>query len=174
VAPRGAGISRDVTRYLTNAEIAELDELFLLAFQAVEGIRQRASVGRALHAVKVPPRLSEGIVVNHCQDVFGPATQVAARRPPHDVTLRTRRRLNVAVKGSGLTDWAVITAADRQADVLVWVDYRDRLLDPAAPVLVWRIRIDDLVPDRNRAFLRALCADAMPVAVHPGRPRTPL
>ena len=174
MAPRGAGISRGVTRYLTNLEVAELDELFLLAFHAVEGIRQRASVGRALHAVKVPPRLSEGIVVNHCRDVFRSATQVAARRPPHDVTLRTHRRLNVAVKGSGLTDWAVITTADRQADVLVWVDYRDRLLDPAAPVLVRRIRIAALAPDRNRAFLRALCADVTAVAVHPGRPRTPL
>jgi hypothetical protein len=34
------------------------------------------------------------------------------------------------VKGSDLTDWAAITSTNRRADVLVWVDYDDRLLDP--------------------------------------------
>jgi hypothetical protein len=169
VAPGGAGISHAVTPFLTKADVAELDELFLLAFHAVEDVRRRAPLGRALHAVKVPPRLSEGIVIAHCCDVFGPEARVLARRPPHDVTLRTYRLLNVAVKGSGLADWAVITPADRLADVLIWVDYRDRRLDSTAPVLLWRIRIAALPPDVNRAFLRALCGRAKPVALYPGR-----
>ena len=157
---------------LTKADVAELDGLFLAAFHAVEDVRRRAPLGRALHAVKVPPRLSEGIVVAHCCDIFGPEARVLARLPPHDVTLRTHRRLNVAVKGSGLTDWAAVTAADRLAHVLIWVDYRDRLLDSAAPVLVWRIRIAALPSDTTRAFLRGLCDGRAPVAVWPGRSAT--
>lgn len=157
-----------MTPYLTKVEITELDQLFLVAFHSVNEVRGRAPVGRALHAVKVPPRLSEGMVAAYCAEIFGPATCVLERRPPHDVTLRARRRLNVAVKGSGLTDWAVITSADRMADVLAWVDYRDRLLDSAAPVFVWRIPIAGLPPDANRVFLRALCVGVMPVAINPG------
>jgi hypothetical protein len=156
-----------MTPYLTKVEITKLDQLFLVAFHAVNEVRRRAPVGRALHAVKVPPRLSEGMVAAYCAEIFGPATGVLERRAPHDVTLRARRRLNVAVKGSGLTDWAVITSADRLADVLAWVDYRDRLLDSEAPVLVWRIPIAALPPNANRVFLRALCAGVMPVAINP-------
>jgi hypothetical protein len=162
-----AGISHPMTPYLTKVEITKLDQLFLVAFHAVNEVRRRAPVGRALHAVKVPPRLSEGMVAAYCAEIFGPATCVLERRAPHDVTLRARRRLNVAVKGSGLTDWAVITSADRLADVLAWVDYRDRLLDSEAPVLVWRIPIAALPPNANRVFLRALCAGVMPVAINP-------
>jgi hypothetical protein len=58
-------------------------------------------------------------------------------------------------------------APDRLADVLAWVDYRDRLLDSEAPVLVWRIPIAALPPNANRVFLRALCAGVMPVAINP-------
>lgn len=158
-----------MTPYLTKAEVAELDRLFLVAFDAVEDVRCRAPIGRALHAVKVPPRLTEGIVAAYCRELFGSEACVLERCRPHDVTVRTRRRFNVAVKGSGLTDWAVITAADRLADVLVWVDYRDRLLDLAAPVLVWRIRIRALPVDGSRAFLRPLCVGAVPVPIYPGR-----
>jgi len=155
-------------RYLSKPEIAELDELFLRAFRAVEDVRRRAPVGRALHAIKVPPRLSEGIVVNHCRDVFGSGTEVVARRAPHDVTLRMHRRRNVAVKGSGLGDWAVITTSDRLADILVWVDYRDRLRRADSPVLVWRIPIGRLPAAKQRVFLRALCDGLRPVPVWPG------
>jgi hypothetical protein len=149
--------------------VAELDELYLCAFHAVEDVRRSSPLGQAVNRVKVPPRLSEGIVVAYCRDIFGPDAHPLERRRPHDVTVRTRRCLNVAVKGSGLADWAVITATDRLADVLIWVDYRDRLLDPGAPVLVWRIRIAALPAGANRAFLRAFCTRAVPVAVYPSR-----
>jgi hypothetical protein len=157
-----------VTPFLTEAEVGELDELYLLAFHAVEDVRKRAPVGRALHAVKVPPRLSEGIVAAHCHEIFGPPTRVLPRCAPHDITLQTRRRVNVAVKGSGLTDWAAITPADRLADVLVWVDYHDRILDRAAPVIVWRIPVTRLAQASYRSFLRSLCRGRSGVPIWPG------
>ena len=158
-----------MTPFLSLAEVSQLDELFLCAYHAVDDVRRRSALGSALHAVKVPPRLSEGIVVAHCREIFGTDARAVDRRRPHDVTIRVRRHINVAVKGSGLKDWAAVTAADRLADVLVWVDYRDRLCDGSAPVLVWRIHIGTLPAEGNRAFLRTLCDGTVPVAIYPGR-----
>jgi hypothetical protein len=154
---------------VTLEEVHELDGLFLRAFHAVEDIRRSAPLGSALHAVKVPPRLSEGIVIAYRAQLFGPCTQVLQRCAPHDVTVRTRRKLNVAVKGSGTSDWAVVTGSDRLADVIVWVDYRDRLADPSRPVLLWRIPIGRLPTDSSRTFLRSLCKGRTPIAAWPGR-----
>jgi hypothetical protein len=156
-------------RHLTIAQIATLDALFLRGHEAIEELRLEAPEGRALHAVKVPHRLTESIVAANCERIFGPGTCVLAGSAPHDLALRRRRRRrNVAVKGSGMTDWAVVTDTDRRADVLVWVNYRDRLLDNAAPVVVWRIPIARLSPGANRAFLGTLTRRCTPIPLWPG------
>ena len=154
--------------FLTGAEIAELDELFLTGFHVIDELRGRSPVGRALHAVKVPPRLSESIVAHHRCQVFGPETEILARTGRHDLTVRTRRRrLHVAIKGSGMADWAAITPTDRDADVLVWVDYRDRLLDLTAPVVLHRIPITRVAGASTRAFLGSLATGCPAVSVWP-------
>lgn len=156
------------TPFLTSVEIAELDELFLIGFHAIDELRGRSPVGRGLHAVKVPPRLSESIVAHHRCQMFGPETEILARNGRHDLTVRTRRRrLNVAVKGSGMADWAVITPTDSAADVLVWVDYHDRLLDPTAPVVLRRIPITRVAGTSTRAFLRSVATGCPALSVWP-------
>lgn len=124
--------------YLDAQEVATLDELFVRAHGVVSEIRREAPVGSSLHAVKVPPRLTESIVAVWREEIFGEGTSLIANCHPHDLAVRPRRgrRLDVAVKGSGLTDWASITEVDRLAGVLVWVDYRARLEHPGSPVVV--------------------------------------
>ena len=155
-------------RYLTVQEIADLDRLYLRAFEAVEAIRAELPVGRALHAVKVPPRLTESLVAASRGVIFGPGTVLLADCAPHDLAVRVRRgRLNVAVKGSGMGDWAAITNADRAADALIWVDYRARLLDNAQPVVVRRIPIGRVPVEANRVFLGRLAGHAASIRLWP-------
>jgi hypothetical protein len=167
----GAEISRQTMAHLSLEEIATLDALFLRAVCAVNHLRAEAPVGSALHAVKVPTRLSESIVVVSCETIFGAGAQVLLDCRPHDVAVRTRhrRRVNVAVKGSGLTDWASITPTDRLADQLAWVDYRDRLGDATQPVIIRRIPIRRLRGVGTRVFLGALAAGCAEVQVWPGQ-----
>jgi hypothetical protein len=156
--------------HLSHDEIGVLDGIFLRAYRAVDDLRAEAPVGRALHAVKVPPRLSESIVAANCIPLFGPEACVLVPSAPHDLAVRTRtrRRLNVAVKGSGLTDWAVITPTDRLAGVLIWVDYHDRLLDHEAPVIIRRIPIERIAAIANRAFLGSISSRCPQIRVWPG------
>jgi hypothetical protein len=156
-------------QHLTLEEIAMLDALFLRGHRAIETLRLETPVGRALHAVKVPPRLTESIVAANCAHIFGPGTRLLTESAPHDLAVRrNHRRRNVAVKGSGITDWAAITSTDHAADVLVWVDYHDRLVDNAAPVVIRRIPIARLAPGANRAFLGTLTSRCPLIRVWPG------
>lgn len=155
-------------RYLTVEEIADLDRLFLRAFRAVEALRLESRVGVALHAVKVPPRLTESIVATYRDLIFDEQAVLVQACAPHDLSVRIgRRRLNLAVKGSGMADWAAITAADRVADALMWVDYRARILDDAQPVMVRRIPIARVPSEANRVFLGRLVGRAAPIRLWP-------
>ena len=168
---RGAEISREAMGHLSSEEIATLDALFLRAVCAVNDLRSEAPVGSALHAVRVPTRLSESIVVALCEAIFGAGAHVVLDCRPHDVAVRTRhrRRVNVAVKASGLTDWASITPTDRLADQLAWVDYRGRLEDATQPIIIRTHPDPPLAVCWKPSIPPALAAGCDEVQVWPGQ-----
>ena len=143
---------------LTALEIRALDDLYLRGDRALEELRAEAPVGRFLHATKVPPRLTESIVALACEQLFGAGSVVLDERGGHDLQVRSsrQRRLKVGVKGTGRGDWVTITATDRGAHVLVWVDYSERLHDNRRPVILRKIPGHRLSRVGDRAFLRRL------------------
>jgi hypothetical protein len=153
--------------------VETLDGLYLRGEAALRQLRAEAPVGRFLHAVKVPSRLTESIVALACAQLFGDGCVVLDERGVHDLRVRTPsgRRLNVAVKGTGRGDWVSITASDRAADILVWVDYSQRLADNTRPAILRKLPGRQLRTVGDRAFLRRLASTATEFHVQPDATR---
>lgn len=119
-------------------------------YKAWQCVRAREPLARAIHLPKLPELLSLSLVALVWPVVVGGSVSRGDSR--HD--LISSRRKWVAVKGTGPAGWITLTETDRQADLLVWVDYGPRITYDA-PTLVTIARIRQGLIDAPDRLTRA-------------------
>lgn len=147
--PRAAGTSTRRRRLLDHEQCVELLDLWFEAYAALEALRARP-LGRHLRRLPVPSLLSESIAALHCSEILGQPAQASEGIGRHDLHVRTYDGLlDVEVKGT-TADWITITRTDRAADLVIWLDFSDLLLNPRGLVVarVYEREVVAAMPDR--------------------------
>ena len=122
-------LSRSESGTLLDAsEIERLDRVYLDAYAEALSRREVEPLARHLHLPKLPEILSLSIAAMVGQWLTG-ATMTPA---PFPDDLRDPSGQRIAVKGTGPSSWITMTDTDRASDLLIWVDYRDRVLRGAS------------------------------------------
>lgn len=119
------GERRSTGRQLLDArEIERLDSVYLDIYEQFIVTREREPLAQHLHLPKLPEILSLSIAVLAGEALIGASLSPAPF--PDDLHHALGRR--IAVKGTGPSSWIAVTDTDRASDVLIWVDYRERVL----------------------------------------------
>src|SRR5262249_51824523 len=100
----------------------------------VECLRRQSSVAGHLPRPRLPNQLSEGLAAIVLSRVYRIAVGPGARRVDLDCGGAAGQ-----VKGTGPSQWALLTESDVRADLLVWVDYGERLITGRRAVDVYVI-----------------------------------
>jgi hypothetical protein len=103
--------------------IRQLDRVYRHAYAWAVELRASEPLAFHLHLPKLPELLSLSIAALAAPDLVG--AELVRGRQPHD--LQTRAGKDVGVKGTGPSRWITVTAADRLAHTLIWVDYAERI-----------------------------------------------
>lgn len=136
---------------LLNAEgVVRLDRLYRRAYADGLAARETDPLAYCLHLPKLPELLSLSVAAIIAPNLIG--ADLVLGRAPHD--LETGAGRGVAVKGTGPTRWITLTAADRLADILIWIDYTDRIVH-GGPVSVLAVRVRDGLTDAPTRLTRA-------------------
>jgi hypothetical protein len=130
--------------------IRRLDRVYRRAYAHAIVERQSEPLARHIHLPKLPELLSLSIAALVGPHLIG--AELARGRPPHD--LRTHANQDIAVKGTGPSRWITVTAADRQAHILIWVDYAARITRGSV-VEVLAVRVRDGLADAPRVLTRS-------------------
>ena len=132
---RGALVA---SSFLTEAELAELDRLYLAAVSTIEELRaETPGLGKHLCLPRLPTALSEGIGAAVVPRLFGGGAIAFRPGQRNDLGVRYWGKGSaqiIAVKGTGSARWITVTPTDLQADRLLWIDYSRRLRKGAATV----------------------------------------
>lgn len=124
--PRKQGATASETpvrQLLLQDDVKTLDGLFVSTYKQAVARRASEPLTRYMHLPKLPEMLSLSIVGLVALNLLGTYVELAPF--PHDLVDGHGR--TIAVKGTGATSWITFTKTDHQSDILVWVDYRDRL-----------------------------------------------
>jgi hypothetical protein len=168
-----------VRALLDRPQCIELLHLWLEAYLAIEALRRRP-LGYALRRFPVPTRLAESIVALEAPALIGADGPAYGGDGLVDVSARVLgRQLAVAVKGSA-SGWISITATDRRADLLVWLDFSPLLVKRTAAIKAFvfdsamlRSAPDRLVLARSPAPAWSTTVDARSLIAAPARLRCP-
>lgn len=112
--------------------IRDLDRVYRQAYANAISLRACEPLARHLDMPKLPELLSLSLASIAAPELIG--AQLRLGRRPHD--LETQTGAGVGVKGTGPSQWITVTASDRLADWLMWVDYADRILAGTAVVVL--------------------------------------
>jgi hypothetical protein len=103
--------------------VCHLDRIYRDAYADALARRLREPLARHLDMPKLPELLSVSIAVMAAPRLIGLKLSLCGR--PHD--LQTQTGAGVGVKGTGPSQWITVTASDRLAVWLLWVDYAERI-----------------------------------------------
>jgi hypothetical protein len=103
--------------------VRDLDRIYRDAYADGLARRAREPLARHIDMPKLPELLSVSIAVMAAPRLIGLELKLCRR--PHD--LQTRTGVGVGVKGTGPSRWITVTASDRLAAWLIWVDYAERI-----------------------------------------------
>jgi hypothetical protein len=112
--------------------IRDLDRIYRDAYADALALRTREPLARHLNMPKLPELLSLSLAAVAAPKLIG--AQLTLGCPPHD--LQTLTGSGVGVKGTGPSRWITVTASDRLADWLMWVDYAERIRTGDAVVVL--------------------------------------
>lgn len=108
---------------LDRTGIRDLDRIYRHAYADALKLRAREPLARHLNMPKLPELLSLSLAALAAPRLIGAELRLGC--PPHD--LQTLTGSGVGVKGTGPSRWITVTASDRLADWLMWVDYAERI-----------------------------------------------
>lgn len=120
---------------LTAEEIADLDAALVAAYRMHSTLRAERPAARFITRPPIPPVLSESLVGYSAQWLFGEACVATFGGPRADLIVRrpVGGPLYVEVKATGASAFQEVKPRDLAADVLVWVDFRNRYVDGLGP-----------------------------------------
>jgi hypothetical protein len=130
--------------------VCELDRVYRQAYADALALRSSEPLACYLHLPKLPELLSLSLAAITAPQLIGEQLQTGRR--PHD--LQTLTGAGVAVKGTGPTRWITVTASDRLAEWLIWVDYAERIRS-GGPVEVLAVRVASGLLDAPARLKRA-------------------
>jgi hypothetical protein len=120
---------------LTAKEIADLDAALIAAYRMHSRLRAERPAARFIARPPIPAVLSESLVGYSAQWLFGDACVATFGGPRADLIVRcpVGCPLSVEVKATGASAFQEVKPRDLAADVLVWVDFRNRYVDGLGP-----------------------------------------
>ena len=139
---------------LSVCEIRQLDEVYCDAYTRMVEWRRREPLAAHIHLPWLPELLSVSIAAAVAPQLIGEALLIGIGR--HD--LATAAGEGVAVKGTGPSRWIRVTAVDRTAKWLVWVDYAGRVQARQRAVELLAIDVEKILRDAPGELTRSQLA----------------
>jgi hypothetical protein len=126
---------------LTQAELLELDQNLIEAYEFFRKLRAESSVARLIHYPSVPSEFTESLTV-HCADLFfGEGWIGKFGGSTCDILLeRLGERKSVEVKATGQTNFQEFKLKDLGADFLVWIHFGDRYINGGGKLSIYVLR----------------------------------